>query len=313
MMCCVITRYHPMVGCDLHTSQVAFPVPIPPPIPYMPHFAAALVRIGPWWMAEPRESPTVETAAGAAMAKIFDIGMFIPQLGVNSPIILAFLWLLSCSQAHFGVASVQIKTNDGQGPVAVALALVANPQLNCNDALPLPKIAPEPLPLPLPTGILLAPNTVVAGLTLGDLLAGILSMVLTSVITGAIGAAVGALGKPLNALASRIIGRTVGPLGEKILGTLLGWVVGSPAGYSFSLPNLGSLLNSPIIQGLSESAGSLVDSVANRWGLNDYFNDVALIPTFPLTGPVPAVPVPASAVEGPLSLLQGPLDLIAGR
>src|SRR5262245_1926935 len=124
MMCCVITRYHPMIGCDVHTAQPSFPVP--PPVPGTPHFVAAVARLGPWWMAKDQESEKVDTAAGVPLSKVFDIGMLIPHIGANSPLLMLLLTLKSSSQGHFGVASVRTD----KGPVAVGLFLVANPQLD---------------------------------------------------------------------------------------------------------------------------------------------------------------------------------------
>lgn len=331
MMCCVITRYHPMVGCDFHATWPT--MPLPAPVPMGPHFVAAVSRVGPWWMAEPNRSTMVETAAGQPLSKVFDIGMLIPHIGPNHPLLLAILLFTSSSQGHFGVASVEIQVNAGKGPVAVALALVVNPQLNCNDRMF--------FPIPLPTGILITPNTVVAGLTLGDLLAGLLSMVITSVVTMAINKITGWVGGRLANLSSSLLNRVImrmpdrvfrvffqgtligailakrfGPHADALFNMLVGWSVGSPTGYAFPFAPLPGVLGNLFpgvqqpdasaigpIQGLTEALGQGVDGWANQWGLNDYFNDVALIPTFPV-----AMPVPASAVTGPLSAMQGPLD-----
>lgn len=340
MMCCVITRYHPMVGCDLHATWPT--MPLPAPVPMGPHFVAAVSRVGPWWMAEPNRSTMVETAAGQPLSKVFDIGMFIPHLGPNHPLLLVILLLTSSSQGHFGVSSVEIQVNAGKGPVAVALALVVNPQLNCNDRMF--------FPIPLPTGILITPNTVVAGLTLGDLLAGLLSMVITSAVTAVIGLALNKIAGPVvkwvggrfvnlshsllgrivmrmpdryfrvffqGTLIGAILAKRFGPHADALFGMLLGWSVGSPTGYAFPFAPLPGVLENLFpsvqqpdtsaigpIQGLTDTLGKGVDGWANQWGLNDYFNDVALIPTFPV-----AMPVPASAVTGPLSAMQGPLDV----
>jgi hypothetical protein len=313
MMCCVITRYHPMVGCDIHT---AFPTPIP--VPFMPHIVFAVARLGFWWMAKPKESPTVNTAAGPPLATIFDIGMLIPHIGPNIPLRTAFLMLTSSSQGHFGVHSVQIDTNSGEGPIAVALQLFVNPQLNCNDL--------GGLTLGLPTGALFAPNTVVAGLTLGDLLAGVLSMLLTSLTTMVLGKltdlAGGALMRQLNTrmpawLLSKLPRISLGPYSSEIVKLLKGWSIGSPMGYS-STTDPDAAVRGPFdapfgssswIEGISGGAGSAVDSVATPSGLNDYFNDVALLPVLPLAAPLPgAIPIPASAVEQVLPLAATPIS-----
>jgi hypothetical protein len=258
MMCAVITRFHWMLGCDFHTAQPTFPVP--PPLPFTRHVVFAIARVGPWWMAHPQESPTIDTGIGHPLAKTFDIGMLIPHIGPNHPLLLALLTLMSSSQGHFGLSRVTIKTNSGDGPVAVALGLVINPQLNCNDALPAPKVVP--FSLPLPTGILFTPNNVVGGLTLGDFIAGILSMALTMIVTAAINVGTFLLSKGIAKLVSEAITETVIRLPKdqfvwcfeqqarltllardypriaamipKVKDMLVGWAIGSPSGYVFT-------------------------------------------------------------------------------
>lgn len=109
-----------MFGCDLHASWVGFPGPVPPMVPVAPHYVGAMSQFFIWHEADAMRSPTVDTAAGQPLRKIFDIGRLIPHVGVNSPFIIGLLILGSSSQGHFGVSSVQMQTNDGQGPVAGA-------------------------------------------------------------------------------------------------------------------------------------------------------------------------------------------------
>lgn len=330
MMCCVITRFHRMVGCDLHTADPTFPVP--PYLPGTPHIVYAVTRLALWSDAEEKESKRVDTAAGPPMSKVFDIGVRIPHLGVNHPIPLLFLFLTSSSQGHFGVHSVQTD----RGPIAVALELFVNPQLQCNDFLPTPKLFP--LPFPLPTGVVIAPNTVVAGLTLGDFLAGLLSMALTSVATLAMGFVTGSFIKWGLPFLGNYAGHVTGfldplmmqlnnrmptwlfsallqgrmnlgallssPNGQRLLDELTDWVVGKA-----SDPVQKAMTDD--LQKSADRLGQDVDRVADAFGLNDYFNDIALIPTFPLSPPMQgAVAVPASWTEGPLAASQSVADEI---
>lgn len=303
MICCVIANYHPMVGVDFHDG---FPAVIPLPIvPRAPHVVFAVVRFGPWWMANGVENENIQMPPGNAMAKVFDIGMFIPHL--TFPALDSFVWmaiytLLSSSQGHFGVASVKTP----KGPIAVALMLYANPQLHCETPLP-----------PLPTGVVLAPNTVVAGLTLGDLLAGILSMVLTSALTWGLSKAVPWLTGKLTStimgglirvvptrimLPATILGAALAQhfpittaIGTQAINIAIGWAVGSPMGFSFDPAHggfqspFGNILTPKDDQGgsLADPIGKAFDDhVANPMGMNDYFNHSALLPPFPL-GPAP--------------------------
>ncbi|NVB37691.1 hypothetical protein G6O69_07590 [Pseudenhygromyxa sp. WMMC2535] len=167
MICCAIANYHPMIGVDLHNG---YPLLVPVPlVPLAPHLVFAMVRFGPWWMASSQENLDIKMPPGNAMAKVFDIGMFVPHItfpAMNHVVHMLINTLGSSSQGHFGVSSVQTP----KGPLAVALALIVNPQLECGD------------PCPLPTGFVIAPNTVIAGMTLGDFLAGVFSMAITSAV-----------------------------------------------------------------------------------------------------------------------------------
>ncbi len=315
MMCCVITRFHEMIGCDLHTADPTFPVP--PYLPFTPHLVRAVARFGVWADAKDKESERVDTAAGPPLSKVFDIGKLIPHIGVNHIIPMGFLTLLSSSEGHFGVQSVQTE----KGPIAVALALVANPQLNCNDFLPTPKLFP--FPLPLPSGWLVAPNTVVAGLTLGDYLAGLFSMVATSGATLVMGIVTGGIVKFGLPIIGKFLRPVIDPLMMQLNNRMPSWLFSAVLEGRM---NLGELLSSPNGQRLMDGAqgwledkatkpltdfvknklqrgadsfGKGVDWIADPIGINDYFNDVALIPTYPLSHPLVTdlQAVPASWAE----------------
>jgi hypothetical protein len=290
-----------MVGLDLHTG---FPAIIPVPFePFAPHLVVAGVRCFIWQGASSKENTDIQMPPGDAMAKIFDIGPLIPHVtlpALDNPVWWVIYSLTSSSQGHFGVASVQTP----QGPIAVALFLVANPQLDCAS------ITQNALPLGLPTGIVIAPNTVVAGLTLGDLIAGILSMVLVSAATFAIGAVL-SWGLPklgtgiLNGLIrilppeimlpATLIGVALAQLSpaattivKTAISTVIGWAVGSPMGFSFNFAPLGSL-SSPIGSWTTQIGEAIDANAANPLGINDYLSNKVLLPT----GPVVPILVPS--------------------
>lgn len=310
MICCVIGNNHSMVGCDLHEG---FPMLTPVPVvPFAPHVVFAIVRWKLWWMAKSQENSDVCMPPGHAMAKIFDIGMLIPHVtapAFNHIAYMALYSLASSSQGHFGVSHVLTK----KGPIAVALMLYVNPQLNCDS------------PLPLPTGQVIAPNTIVACMTFGDFLAGLFSMVLTSAVTWACSKVVGWALKGLAGLGNLIMNgiiRFIPPritmlpiftgviLTQKFPGltalltsattqsalkTITSFAIGSPMGYSFhnALYNkasngvneaTGLKPDSNPIQAASEAAGT---KIGNMVGVDDYFNDSVLLPPFPW-GPLPA-------------------------
>lgn len=302
MICCVIANYHPMLGVDFHDS---FPTFIGPLVPRGPHIVGAIVRFGPWWMAGSKETTKVVTPPGNVISKVFDIGMFIPHIPLVPDVYFWLYILVSSSQGHFGVASVQTD----KGPIAAALMLFVNPQLQCEGPLTMP---------PAPTGVVLAPNTVVAGMTIGDVIAGFVTMVITSAVTFGLAHflnfAVPALANGImNSLIRVVSPRIMLPatligavlvqrfpvataLGVNIVNTLIGWSVGSPMGYSFGFAPFGSLLTDggpfgiPSIESVGNNVGSWVD---NTFGSNDYFDNSVLLPPFPfspLPGPV-LVPV----------------------
>jgi hypothetical protein len=149
-----------------------------------------------------------------------DIQNFIPHLPLSpacmlSPLITAF----SGSKSHFGPASVLVEKK----PVAVALIVVVNPNLNCGD-------------IPLATGYVIAPNTVVTGLTLGDFLGGLFAMFVDTAI---------------QTLMNKIL---PGP-GGALIGTLLG----SPLGFSANANGKG-------IVGVVGRAEQNLSDWARSWG-----------------------------------------------
>lgn len=284
----VITRYHPMMGVDLHMAQPTFPMP-PPPVPRTPHVVGAVVHFAAWWMAGAKDNGDVQTPYGTAMSKIYDIGMLIPHIGANHPLLMLLWTLASGSQGHFGVSSVIA----GKGPIAAALWGCSGPQLDCNE------------PCPLPTSAVFAPNTVVAGMTVGDVVAGVISAAITSAFVYATGKAVGRGGKAFG-IADDSLASSVGSL-------LVGVTAGSPLGYSASTstPLPVAVLTSPLLSLYDAPFASILDRLPGEdpdspghgiqslsdflghlpgdyLGADSYLEDTSLPPPFPLG---PLVPV----------------------
>lgn len=275
----VITRFHTMVGVDFHTAQPSFPAPTPPPVPKTPHVVGAMIHFAVWWMARGKDNTDVQTPFGNAMSKIYDIGMLIPHYGVNSPILMMLWTLASGSQGHFGVSSVVAK----KGPIAAALFGCSSPQLDCNE------------PLPLPTSVVFAPNTVVAGMTVGDVVAGVFSMALTSAFVYATGRVVGRAGTrvgiPDKSLESTIASVFVGVVGGSPLGysaTASGTDPDAPFHTSWTAP-FGSIMdrlpfedpNSPG-HGIQWLADSLGYPIGEALGADSYLENASLPPPYPL-------------------------------
>ncbi|AKT42713.1 hypothetical protein [Chondromyces crocatus] len=261
MDCCLLVNYHAMLGVDFHDS---FPMFVSPPIPRGPHMVGALLKWGPWFGGN--NSEKVDCIGGDPMGQGTDIGMLIPHIPLVPNVYFWLYTLASSSQSHFGVSSVRTDA----GPVAVAVLVIVNFNLDCEGPLTCP---------PLPTGLVLAPNTVLAGMTLGDFLASLVTMILTAAIQYVINLIFGKLpifswigkifarlGKGLFNLIGNLAIRILPPrvmlptvLTGAILGTkvkqvaasnpavgaiatnvrdlLFGWGVGSPMGYAYTNPS----------------------------------------------------------------------------
>jgi hypothetical protein len=94
--------------------------------------------------------------AGMTMTVTTDIGPGIPHFGVPS-LTLPLVILFSASKSYFGPAAHQAEGK----PIAVALVINLNPNLNCSE------------PVPLPFGSVIALNTHYVGMTFADFLGGL--------------------------------------------------------------------------------------------------------------------------------------------
>ncbi len=194
MMFNVLIEWHPMIGLDLH-EDITPAVP-PVPVPMAPHLTTATLN---WIIPAAMSSKTFATFVQARlMQRGTDIQSFIPHIPLSPACLLApVLTVFSGSKSHFGPRSVQVEG----APVAVALLGPVNLNLNCGD-------------IPLPSGYVVAPNTVVAGMNLGDILGGLFAMATDAALQFA-----------MNKLLLPL-----GPIGAGIAGALLG----SPLGFSFN-------------------------------------------------------------------------------
>lgn len=311
MLCCVLISIHPMIAVDL---QDAIPPPGPVPVPSLPHYCGATLKWPPSAFLGTQKPATgkVEAMGFTVMQQGTDIGNLIPHVCANYllPLIIAF----SASKSFFGVASVQAAGS----PVAVALLIVANLNMNCwGPTLP-----------PMPLGGVVASNTVMAGMTLGDFLGGLFSMIVEGAIQFALNRAFASntasrffnrLQGPLirallpNALrstsmmtallaqSSRILSNPVvaATLGN-LLPSLVGLGLGSPLGYSPSWSPIGRLSSA-----LSDGARGLGSDLGNTL----YPPTVPTYPSSPPPSipaspppPQPAPPIPQSpAPQGPIS------------
>jgi hypothetical protein len=249
--CNLLMQYHPMMGIDIHDALVP---PSPKTIP-MPHLVFACLKAGIWGVTPATlDNLTVKCTPQDAevMSRGTDIGPFIPHI---APDLLAPLYTLtSASKSEFGAHSVKAP----QGPVAVASSQTFNLNLNCAGAS-------TP---PLPSGFVLAPNTVLAGMTPGDFVAGLVGMVADSLVQFALNKLMGAAMAPLGDIVGGIVGSLLQTFGT-----------GSPLGYSPSYTLLGG--------GYGTAMQAIQDSVQQH--VDDYYNNPA-VEQHPAAAPAPALP-----------------------
>lgn len=255
MMFNVLKHYHVMVAIPwIEQHQAIFP-PVMAPVPAVPHVAGAMLCIGPWGALTGKPNPTEHSASGGqVMSQGTDIGPLIPHYNLTPPAppnsLIPILLLTSGSKSHFGAH----KSQAPKGPVAFAIAVVVNFNLDCaGPAWP-----------PLPAGVVITFNTHMTGATIGDIVSGFLHMIVDAAIQFGLNrlfasARIGnffenltqrALGPAFRALGYGNIqamvqygipglgrfGRNVGSMAEEfvfnLMGTAVGVAIGSPLGYS---------------------------------------------------------------------------------
>ena len=200
-MFALLIEFHPMVGVDFHKNQ---PPPPAPPVPAAPHAVAATLN----WQIPASTANTVRATFAEAriMQRGTDIQAMIPHIPLTPAALLTpAIIAASGSKSYFGPATVL--ANDAA--IAVAVGGIVDVSLNCGD-------------VPTPTGNVIAPNTVVAGMTIGDMLGGVFAMAFDAAAQAAMNKLTGDLFQGPNELSNAF--------GSGLLGALLG----SPLGFSFN-------------------------------------------------------------------------------
>jgi hypothetical protein len=275
-------EFHPMIGVDFHFDLT----PVQVPTPFEPHVTGALLN----WVLPASFAPTVLSMYGRVMQRGTDIMNLIPHVPVGPGILLSPAeTAFSGSKSHFGPASVQA----GGKSIAVGVLVIYNLNLNCGT-------------IPTPTGQVMCPNTVVAGMTLGDFLGGVFAM-----------AADCAVQTLMNCLLAPL-----GPVGSGIVGALLG----SPLGFSFNANGHGpvGLVGrmtgnfSDFVRGAGETLGGdrAQGHADQQAAIDNTVRDLTtpLDPNNPLSGwnvrddagrlvqaPLPLRPIVSGAVDNPLA------------
>lgn len=201
-MFCVLIEFHLMVGLDAHKDIIPGAPPVP--VPFAPHMTSAMLN----WMMTPSMSSDVRATwtYGRVMQRGTDIQSYIPHIPLSPAVSLApLLTMTSGSKSHFGPATVKVNGS----PIAAALGGVVNPNLNCGD-------------IPTPTGIVVAPNTVLTSMSVGDIIGGILAMATDAFLQAVANELTGGLGDVEGAIAQLFMGTPVGysfnSAGEGLIG-----------------------------------------------------------------------------------------------
>ncbi len=184
----VLKHWHPMIGRDMHIPwPPGSPAPAPAPVPYFTSF----LMLGLGFMSSYAKTHFSQ-GIGMTMQMGTDIGMMIPHIGAPSTL-LPIEIPLSSSKSYFGPANHQAEGK----PIAAALLVQVNPNLNCGT------------PVPLPLGTVIALNTHYVGMTLADVMGGLGAMLSDFVIQAA-----------LQVVGGRVTGAVSGRLGGAIASRL---------------------------------------------------------------------------------------------
>jgi hypothetical protein len=238
-----------MVGCDPHNEvNVAIP---PTPAPFVPHLVGHKLEGWGWTPTALMTSDKTIALTTKIMQRNTDIGNGIPHLPLPPWPPCALLILIipfSGSKSYWGASAVLMEGK----PVAAAILVVVNVNLNCAD------------PCALPFNIVITWGNVVCGMTVGDIIGGMVAMYVDMAITGAfyamglgISSKLGITNKFFDGLVTGLISQVV----QQLTGSPLGYTWGPGQGLSSwgSVgnwgPNIGALVGSAI-DGTGSSAPS---------------------------------------------------------
>ncbi|MFW5699114.1 MAG: hypothetical protein ACOCYN_04590 [Planctomycetota bacterium] len=177
-----------VVGVDLHKPwPPGSPSISPAPAPYAT--VSPLIGLG----VTAKFTPTVLVMGGFKCICVqSDTGPMIAHLGTPS-ITLPIDMAASASKSYFANPTVMVRDQTkSSANLAVALAMVTNPNLDCGS------------PMPTPTGTALAPGTVVTSLSIGAVVAGIVQMAGDAVIQAGLQRFMGGAGAGAKTLANRL-------------------------------------------------------------------------------------------------------------
>jgi hypothetical protein len=275
--CQVLNPLHLMIGCDFHK---AISPSVPPIIvPFALHNVFQILNGLNTCVAT---VPKVLAWNFMTMNRGTDIGMGISHIPTVPNILLPIMFFGSGSISEFGAFTVL----SGGAPIATACIpsppfspLGININLNCGD-------------VPTPTGFVFAPNTVLAGMKIGDYFGSLSVMCFDIVAVAALNALFGGYHsktikfggltdlKCFNRLIGRFISSPVwATRATGAVGLVTSWfTTGNPMGYSYSrnkTDNDGNKVEDPTFLGQQGSTIFAGDAYGTGYGLNNLKENAA--------------------------------------
>ena len=270
--CKALNSIQLVAGCDFHKQMP--PPPPAGPLPMAPHAVASCMGFA--MPATSKQSTTVKVGGGYAIGRQHDLGAGMYHFAPNT--LLPLIWAGAGNKAEFSSSRVSIRVGDKSLRMAVALipGVGLNPQLDCNE------------PCAMPSSVCIASfNTVTAGFTVADCVAGFADMAADIAATWFSSKIAGGVGKVAGAKIAAILGKVA-------YGTQVQLAVGVVAS---SFPTAAEYLSSvtSLLAG-SPLGYSREGAPGNDYGakLNDAINDwISPAPTL-----APALPTPSSPAAG---------------
>jgi hypothetical protein len=235
----ILRQYHPMAGVDFHDEVTATLPPLP--VPLVPHVVGHVLQ---GWGLTPTALMTSDKTKALGtkiMQRNTDIGNGIIHVPIPPYPPCALLILIipfSGSKSYWGASTVLVEGK----PVAAAILVVVNLNLNCGD------------PTAQPFNVVITWGNVVCGMTLGDIIGGAVAMLVDMAITGAFYA----MGQGISGrIGSKIANEFFKGLVSGLLSQIVQQLTGSPLGYTWG-PGQGLSSDWGSIGNLGPTIGGLV-------------------------------------------------------
>lgn len=231
---------HSYVGFGSHSALIP-PSVVPAIIPHISMDTLLGLMIGAKW------SKTVIGPFGFQfIGQGNDSGLVVPHislppLSVLVPVVIAF----GSSKPMFSASTVHINVDGASLPMAAGMIPYNFVSINqaCND------------PLNYPSDFVISPNTVVVGLTLGDIIAGFINIAIDCVISAIVNKIAGDAAEAfMNAIAPRIAVRFMQDFTESLVSSF-----GRESAERMTRDAAENIVEKPLVQMLQETIGKVTE------------------------------------------------------